>query len=136
MNIGVAAEQSGLVPKTIRYYEDIGLVVPNRRANGYRDYSDDDVHRLAFVHRARTLGFDVATCRRLLELYTDRTRASADVKAIAEEHLAEIEEKMASLAAMAATLRHLVRSCHGDKRPDCPIIDELAGARGPVTAAK
>ena len=133
MNIGVAARRSGLPAKTIRYYEDIELVVPGRRANGYREYSEEDVHRLSFVHRARNLGFDVETCRRLLELYSDRTRASADVKAIAAEHLKAIETKMSELNDMAKTLRHLVKNCHGDNRPECPIIDELArtgAARG------
>ena len=127
MNISAAAEHSGLPPKTIRYYEEIGLVVPDRRENGYRDYATDDVHRLAFIHRARDLGFDIETCRKLLALYSDRSRASADVKALAKEHLADIERKMAELEAMAKTLRHLVKNCHGDNRPDCPIIDELAG---------
>lgn len=127
MNIGAASEQTKLPTKTIRYYEDIGLVVPSRRSNGYRDYSSDDVHRLAFIHRARNLGFDIETCRKLLELYSDRTRASADVKNLASSHLEDIEQKMRELEGMANTLRHLIHNCHGDGRPDCPIIDELAG---------
>ena len=126
MNIGAAADRSGLPPKTIRYYEDIKLVVPDRRENGYRDYSEQDVHRLAFIHRARDLGFNIESCRKLLELYSDRSRASADVKRLASEHLADIEKKMRELDAMAATLRHLVKNCRGDSRPDCPIIDGLA----------
>lgn len=129
MNIGAAARQSGLTAKTIRYYEDIALVIPDRRDNGYRDYSDADVHRLRFIHRARDLGFDVETCRKLLALYSDRERASADVKQLATTHLAEIERKMSELEAMATTLRTLVTSCQGNARPDCPIIEELAGGR-------
>ena len=127
MNIGTAAAQTNLPAKTIRYYEDIGLVVPGRRGNGYRDYSADDVHRLAFIHRARSLGFDIETCRKLLGLYSDRTRASADVKQLASAHLEDIERKMSELESMANTLRHLINNCHGDARPDCPIIDQLAG---------
>ncbi|MEM7777142.1 MAG: Cu(I)-responsive transcriptional regulator [Pseudomonadota bacterium] len=127
MNIGSAAEKSGLTAKTVRYYEEIGLVVPRRRANGFRDYSFEDVHRLAFIHRARDLGFDIETCRKLLILYSDRSRASADVKTIAKTHLAEIERKRRELDGMARALRHLIDSCNGDSRPDCPIIDELSG---------
>ena len=93
MNIGTAAKQSGLPPKTIRYYEDIGLLTADRAANGYRDYSSEDVHRLRFVQRSRSLGFSVEECRKLLSLYTDRDRASADVKAIATEKLGEIDRR-------------------------------------------
>ena len=127
MNISNAAEWSGLTAKTIRYYEEIGLVVPARRENGYRDYCDSDIHRLRFIHRARDLGFDIDSCRKLLELYSDRSRASSDVKAVAEEHLSEIDRKISELEAMARTLRTLVADCRGDNRPDCPIIEELAG---------
>lgn len=129
MNIGAASEKSGLPAKTIRYYEDIGLVVPNRRTNSYRDYSAEDVQRLAFIQRARSLGFDIETCRQLLALKSDRSRASADVKALAVRHLDEIEHKMRELQAMADTLRGLIEHCHGDEHPECPIIDELAGER-------
>ena len=129
MNIGLAAERSQLPAKTIRYYEDIGLVVPDRQANGYRDYSQEDVHRLVFIQRARTLGFDIESCRKLLALYSDRSRASADVKALAQDHLAAIETKMLELEKMARTLRHLVDTCQGNERPSCPIIDELAGSK-------
>ena len=101
MNISKAAELSGLPAKTIRYYEEIGLVVPDRRANGYRDYSEADTHRLAFLHRARNLGFDIESCRKLLALYSDTTRESATVKALAAAHLAEIEAKMVELNEMA-----------------------------------
>lgn len=127
MNISTAAQQSGLPSKTIRYYEEIGLVVPARRTNGYRDYAENDIHRLAFIHRARNLGFDIESCRKLLALYSDTDRESATVKALASAHLTEIEAKMVELTEMADTLRHLIDSCHGDDRPDCPIIARLAG---------
>lgn len=127
MNIGTAARQSGLPSKTIRYYEDIGLLTADRAANGYRDYSPDDVHRLRFVQRSRSLGFSIEECRQLLSLYTDRERASADVKAIATEKLGEIDRKIAELTGLREMLGHLVKNCHGDARPDCPIIDGLSG---------
>ena len=128
MNIGIAAERSGLPPKTIRYYEDIGLLTPDRSENGYRDYSTDDVHRLRFLQRSRSLGFSVEECRQLLSLYGDKQRESADVKAMAEAKLAEIDRKLAELAGLRHMLSHLVEHCHGDHRPDCPIIDGLAGS--------
>lgn len=127
MNIGIASEQSGLPAKTIRYYEDIGLVRPTRTDNGYRDYSVTDIHKLRFLQRSRGLGFSVEECRQLLSLYQDRDRDSADVKAIAEAKLREIERKIAELAGLRHVLLHLVEHCQGDDRPDCPIIDELAG---------
>ena len=128
MNIGDAATQSGLPAKTIRYYEDIGLISPARSGNGYRDFSQADMHKLAFVQRARSLGFSIEECRVLLSLYDDRDRASADVKALAKSHLQTIEEKIEGLQAMQKTLSELVHKCHGDDRPDCPILDGLAGA--------
>jgi MerR family copper efflux transcriptional regulator len=127
MNIGDASERSGLPPKTIRYYEDIDLLKPARSGNGYRDYSSKDIHRLRFLQRARSLGFSVEECRQLLSLYGDKTRESADVKAIAEAKLTEIERKIAELMGLQKTLQHLVHHCHGDERPDCPILDELSG---------
>jgi len=127
MNIGEAEDRSSLPAKTIRYYEEIGLVVPARRANGYRDYDETDVHKLAFLHRARGLGFSVADCRALLSLYQNRHRASGDVKRIAQGHLARVENKIAELESLRRTLAHLVEACHGDTRPDCPILDDLAG---------
>lgn len=127
MNIGHAARASGLPAKTIRYYEDIGLVEPARRGNGYRAYSDANLHNLRFLARARSLGFSIEDCRKLLSLYEDRHRASADVKKMAQAHIVGIEEKIAQLAGMKATLTGLVSACHGDDRPDCPIIDDLAG---------
>ncbi|MBE7183304.1 MAG: Cu(I)-responsive transcriptional regulator [Methylobacterium mesophilicum] len=127
MNIGYAAERSGLPPKTIRYYEDIGLIAPQRAGNGYRDYSEEDVHRLRFLQRSRSLGFSVDECRQLLSLYGDQTRESAEVKSLATSKLAEIDRKVAELLALRATLAHFVERCHGDDRPDCPIIDGLSG---------
>lgn len=127
MNIGDAAHRSGLPAKTIRYYEEIGLVQPNRAGNGYRDYSTGDIHRLRFVQRARSLGFTVEECRQLLSLYGDSGRESADVKALAKVKLAEIDRKIGELMGLRRTLSHLVQTCHGDHRPDCPILDELAG---------
>lgn len=127
MNIGDAAKQSGLPAKTIRYYEDIGLVAPGRAGNGYRDFSGTDLHKLAFVQRARSLGFSIEECRALLSLYDDRGRASADVKDLAKAHLSQISDKIAGLQAMQKTLGELVHKCHGDDRPDCPILDGLAG---------
>jgi len=126
MNIGEAARATGLPPKTIRYYEDIGLVSADRSGNGYRSYGDREVHRLAFLQRARSLGFSIDECRDLLSLYDDRHRASADVKRIALEKVREIEVRMAQLSAMRDTLTHLAEHCHGDRRPDCPILDDLA----------
>ena len=127
MNIGNASEKSGLSAKTIRYYEDIGLLLADRADNGYRDYSMSDVHRLRFLQRSRSLGFSVEECRQLLSLYSDKDRESATVKAIAKAKLTEIDRKLAELTELRDTLRVLVRSCHGDKRPDCPIIEGLGG---------
>jgi MerR family copper efflux transcriptional regulator len=127
MNIGEVAERSGIPPKTIRYYEEIGLVAPHRSANGYRAFRETDLHKLAFLGRARTLGFSIEDCRTLLGLYEDETRESAQVKAVAEEHLAAIDEKIAQLRAMRGTLSQLIEACHGDHRPDCPILSDLSG---------
>lgn len=127
MNIGDAAERSNLPAKTIRYYEDIALIKPARGVNGYRHYSENDVHRLRFLQRARSLGFTIDECRLLLSLYADENRASSDVKTIAAEKIREIDEKIDALRSLQMTLKSLVEHCHGDHRPDCPIIDELAG---------
>ena len=124
MNIGEVAKKAGLPPKTIRYYEDIGLITPLRDTNGYRSFRDTDMHKLAFLGRARALGFTIEDCRNLLALWDDQDRASA-VRAIAQEHLAQIESKIADLAAIRDTLSHLVRECAGDGRPDCPILNKL-----------
>ncbi|TYB83040.1 Cu(I)-responsive transcriptional regulator [Maritimibacter fusiformis] len=126
MNIGDVAIRSGLPAKTIRYYEDIGLVKPLRSANGYRSFRERDVHMLAFLGRARALGFSIEDCRNLLKLYEDDHRTSAEVKQIAEGHLAEIDRKITELTEMRATLARLVDACAGDHRPDCPILADLA----------
>lgn len=126
MNIGQAAVRSGLPTKTIRYYEDIGLLKPSRRGNGFRDYAERDVHELRFIARARGLGFSVEECRHLLELYRDKDRASAEVRETARAHIDTIRLKVAQLREMEKTLATLVEKCHGDDRPDCPILDELA----------
>lgn len=126
MNIGQVADRAGLPAKTIRYYEDIGLITPGRSANGYRAFSENDLHKLAFLARARALGFTIEDCRTLLGLYQDDHRASADVKQLATEHLHRIEEKIDQLREMHDTLERLVEACHGDHRPDCPILRDLA----------
>ena len=117
MNVGAAARRSGLPAKTIRYYEEIGLIRPARADNGYRDYSPDDIHRLAFLRRARGLGFSIDDCRQLMALYRDKARASHDVREIAKSHVAAIEEKVRELQSMRATLQKLIHACHGDERP-------------------
>ncbi len=127
MNIGDVAERSGLPAKTIRYYEDIGFIRPARSANGYRQFADKGLHKLAFIGRARSLGFTIEDCRTLLALYEDRGRASADVKQVARENLTDIDAKIAGLQEMRSTLAHLVECCAGDDRPDCPILDSLGG---------
>ncbi|MGL4414291.1 Cu(I)-responsive transcriptional regulator [Roseinatronobacter monicus] len=126
MNISEVGKRAGLPPKTIRFYEDIGLILPRRDTNGYRLFSEADLHRLAFLRRARALGFSVQECRQLLALYHDETRASADVKALAREHLARIDKQLEELGQMRRTLTDLIESCAGDNRPDCPILRDLA----------
>ena len=125
MNVSEAARRSGLSPKTLRYYDQIALVSPTRAESGYRQYSDADVHRLRFVHRARGLGFPVEDCRLLLSLYTDEKRASREVKRIARQQLVEIERRMQELESIRQVLGKLAAACDGDDRPDCPILDEL-----------
>ncbi|SFR33919.1 Cu(I)-responsive transcriptional regulator [Litoreibacter janthinus] len=129
MNIGEVADLSGLPAKTIRYYEDIKLIRPSRDANGYRAFSEGDLHKLTFLSRARALGFTIENCRNLLALWEDQSRASADVKLIAGEHLEEIDRKIADLQAMRQTLGDLVQKCAGDGRPDCPILTGLGKPR-------
>lgn len=127
MNIGEAAKASGVSAKMIRYYESIGLIpAPARTAAGYRVYSEPEIHTLRFIRRSRELGFSVARISQLLTLWQDRTRASADVKRLALSHVEELEQKARDLQEMAGTLKHLARTCHGDARPDCPIIESLA----------
>mgnify|MGYP000917560909 CR=1 FL=1 len=129
MNVQSAAAASGLPAKTIRYYDEIGLVTPDRRANGYRDYNDRAVQKLAFLKRARQLGFSIDDCRQLLSLYEDKQRASKDVRTLAQQHLAEIDARLSELHELRATLADLVDACHGDSRPACPILADLAGAQ-------
>ncbi|WP_316859972.1 Cu(I)-responsive transcriptional regulator [uncultured Cohaesibacter sp.] len=126
MQIREAAEKIGLPSKTLRYYEDIGLVVPSRKGNGYRDYSDEDVNRLRIIGKARKLGFGIEDCRNLLLLYEDQHRASADVKRIALAHLEEIDQKIAELQMMREDLAPLVAACRGDDDADCAILNDLA----------
>jgi Cu(I)-responsive transcriptional regulator len=127
MNIGEAAAASGLPAKTIRYYEEIGLVQPVRTGNGYRAFGQADLRKLTFIARARDLGFSIEACRSLLDLYDNRERASGDVKKIAAGHLRDIDRKILELQAIRAALADLVDRCHGDDRPDCPILRGLAG---------
>ena len=127
MNIGAAAKRSGVPAKTIRYYEEIGLIPKAARtAGGYRDYSDQDVEMLRFIHRSRDLGFPVKEVAELLALWRDRSRSSAQVKELALHRIADIDTKIAELKSIRQTLTDLARRCHGDDRPDCPILEELA----------
>jgi Cu(I)-responsive transcriptional regulator len=126
MNIGEASRSSGISANMIRYYESIGLISPaGRTDSGYRVYSEHDLHTLHFVRRARDLGFSVEQMNELLALWKDRSRASADVKRIALEHVQELERKAEALRDMAATLKHLAEHCQGNDRPDCPILEGL-----------
>lgn len=130
MNIGTVAEATGLPAKTIRYYESIGLVEPAERSTGnYRLYGERDVMTLRFIERARRLGFTLKEVKELLALWHDRERASADVRRLAELQIRRIDERLAELDEMRRTLQHLIERCHGDHRPDCPILDELARER-------
>lgn len=126
MNIGQAAQASGISAKMIRYYESVGLFPrATRTRGGYRDYGTSDVQRLRFIRRARDLGFSLESIGDLLALWSDQHRHSADVKSLALTHIAELEARAEELNGMITTLRKLVRSCDGDQRSDCPIIDEL-----------
>jgi len=138
-NIGEAARLSGVSAKMIRHYESIGLLPEAARtAAGYRLYSDADVHRLRFVKRARDLGFQMKQIAVLLGLWSDRSRASAEVKQLAQRHARELGERIAEMQAMQRTLEDLARRCHGDQRPECPILDELGGGTvsGETTGAE
>ena len=129
MNIGEAARASGVSAKMIRYYEEIKLIAPpHRTETSYRTYGENDIHTLRFIRRARDLGFSVEQMKTLRALWRDRSRASADVKAIALDHIAQLDRKAAAIAAMTKTLKHLAGHCHGDDRPDCPILDDFAEA--------
>ena len=127
MRIGEAAQASGVSAKMIRHYEAIGLLPPATRSEAnYRDYGEAEIHALRFIRRARDLGFSLHEIASLLALWADRRRASAEVKRLALAHVEALEAKARDLSAMAATLRHLAAHCHGDARPDCPILDELS----------
>jgi MerR family copper efflux transcriptional regulator len=127
MNIGQAAEASGVTAKMIRYYESIGLVpAPNRTGSGYRQYGAKDIETLRFIKRSRDLGFSIERIKTLLSLWEDRDRKSADVKQLARQYIDELDQDIRKLQSIRDQLQHLANSCHGDQRPDCPIIDELA----------
>jgi MerR family copper efflux transcriptional regulator len=132
MNIGEIAARTGVPAKTIRYYEEIGLLPAPPRSNGnYRVYGERELRVLGFIARARALGFTLKEVAALLGLWHDRHRASAEVRSLAERHIGEIDRKLEELQAIRRTLADLVHRCHGDDRPDCPIIDDLAGTPAP-----
>lgn len=131
MNIGEAARASGVTAKMIRYYESVALLAPKGRTDaGYRVYGRQEVHILRFIRQARHLGFSIDDIRKLLGLWQDRSRTSAEVKAIALQHVVELEQRIAELSEMRETLTHLAGHCQGDNRPDCPILEGLAGDPG------
>ena len=128
MTIGQAAKSSAVSAKMIRHYESIGLLPKAQRTqSGYRLYDETDVHTLRFIQRARSLGFPLETIRTLLALWRNRRRSSAQVKELAERHIHDLERKIAEMQSMVRTLKHLSHNCHGDDRPECPILDDLAG---------
>ncbi len=127
MNIGQAAKATGVSPKMIRHYESLGLFPEAARTeSGYRQYGEKDLHTLRFIRHSRDLGFSLEQIRELLGLWQNRRRPSRQVKALAQAHIEELQRKVQELQAMTATLQHLVHCCHGDDRPDCPIIERLA----------
>lgn len=131
LNIGEAASAAGVSTKMIRHYEDIGLIPKAKRTySGYRTYSDTEIHVLRFIRQARGLGFSIKQIGELLELWQDRGRPSSKVKALALEHARELDAKIGEMRAMKSTLERLAAHCHGDDRPECPILDELAGPHG------
>jgi len=131
INIGQAAKQSGVSAKMIRHYESMGLLARARRtASGYRVYGPEDVHGLRFIHRARSLGFSLEDIKALLALWRNRRRSSSQVKTLATAHITDLNRKIGEMQCMVRTLTHLANNCHGDNRPDCPILDDLAGADG------
>ncbi|NML15921.1 Cu(I)-responsive transcriptional regulator [Azohydromonas caseinilytica] len=126
LNIGEAAARSGVSAKMVRHYESLGLLPKVRRTeSGYRQYGESEVHTLRFIRRARDLGFGMAEIAELLRLWQNRRRSSAEVKRIAQAHVADLERRIAEMTAMKQTLQQLVACCHGDHRPDCPILDDL-----------
>ena len=127
LNIGDAASASGVSAKMIRHYESIGLIAaPRRTLSGYRTYTENDLHVLRFVRQARNLGFSVKQISRLLGLWHNQRRSSSQVKALAMEQIHHLDEKIAEMQTMKAALEHLAHHCHGDERPDCPILEGLA----------
>ncbi len=136
LNIGEAAKESGVSAKMIRHYESLGLLEQARRTSaGYRIYDAKDVHTLRFIRRARDLGFSMKEIEQLLSLWQNRRRSSGDVRRVAQQHIAELNQKITELQGMRRTLERLIQHCHGDNRPDCPILDDLAGA-SPQKAAQ
>jgi MerR family copper efflux transcriptional regulator len=132
MNIGEAAKQAGVNAKRVRHYEAIGLLPKAARSSSnYRAYSDNDVHTLRFIRQARDLGFAIEDIRALLGLWRDRRRPSREVKKLVQRHAAALRERIAEMQRMVSALEHLGHNCHGDERPDCPILDELAGVKPP-----
>ena len=130
INIGEAAEHSGVSAKMIRYYEETGLIPKaTRTGSGYRNYLSTDVHTLRFIRRARDLGFSIERIRDLLKLWQDRSRSSRNVKAIALAHLSSLDEDIAKLTTLRNAVQHLASLCHGDDHPDCPILDDLENGR-------
>jgi Cu(I)-responsive transcriptional regulator len=128
MTIGQAAKSSAVSAKMIRHYESIGLLPKAQRTqSGYRLYDESDVHTLRFIQRARSLGFPLETIRTLLALWRNRRRSSAQVKELSMRHVEDLERKITEMQAMVRSLKHLAHNCHGDERPDCPILDDLAG---------
>ena len=137
MNIGTVAERSGVPAKTIRYYESIGLIPSaDRRPNGYRAYTAVDMHTLNFIKRARSLGFSVEQVRDLLELWRDKRRTSAAVKALATRHLDELDRKIAEIRSMRGALADLIERCRGDDRPDCPILEDFSQSQNGASATE
>jgi len=135
MNIGEASRASGVSAKMIRYYESIGLIGAARRTDsGYRQYSDEDVQTLRFIKRSRDLGFSLERIKTLIGLWQDRSRKSADVKRLADQYIAELDEDICKLQSIRDQLAHLAACCHGDNRPGCPILDDLAQAGGGIQA--
>lgn len=136
MNIGQAAQASGVTAKMIRYYESIGLMPPSPRSDaGYRRYGEQDLHLLRFIRQSRRLGFGIDQIRQLLALWQDRGRSSAQVKALAQSHVDELNQRIGELVAMRDTLSHLAVHCHGDDRPDCPILEGIAAAALPTSSS-
>ena len=128
MNIGEAARRSGVSPKMVRHYESLGLLPRvSRTDSGYRQYGEAEVHTLRFIKRARELGFSMDEIAELVSLWQNRRRASASVRRIAEKHADELAQRIEAMQSMQRTLQHLIHCCHGDERPDCPILDDLAG---------